>query len=206
MLRLGGDFTQGEISARAAQLTASWEAHWPGAAPIGYKLRDTYDDRWVRFHSLPNSERNATTLEEHTEVLHRYKTVLLELIAQSPADRIHVIARDWHANDGAGGWTKKHMPGAWAWRTHHDPEEFEPGEAIRFSYLWVADIDSIADLDPLLTLSADGQAHIIVIDTAMTWIFSPYEGGADVILQSEETREALAAKFESWLSPHPLGY
>lgn len=205
LLRRSGEFSKGEVSARAAQLTSSWDAQWPGDAPIGYRLREAHFDRWVRFHSLPNSKRNADSSLEKHELLHRYRTVLHGLITHARVGRLQVIAVDWDAKDYSGGWTKKHLPGAWPWRTFFDPADFEPGEALRFHYFWVSEFDLIDELDPLLLLAAEGVCQFIVADATLTWIFAPYEGGADVILSDERSRDDLALKHGAWLSGHPLG-
>lgn len=62
-------------------LTELWQQRWPSCPPVGYKLRDPYQDVWVRFHSLPESKRYAEDESEYTVVLERYNTVLDELFA-----------------------------------------------------------------------------------------------------------------------------
>ena len=44
-------------------------------APIGFALRSIYKDRWIRFHSLPDSKRYPGSEEEMQEVVHRATTV-----------------------------------------------------------------------------------------------------------------------------------
>jgi hypothetical protein len=62
------------------ELLRRWEEHWPDCPPIGYELR-CERDRWVRFHSLPESKRYPDTEDEWAIVLDRYNTVLDELFA-----------------------------------------------------------------------------------------------------------------------------
>ncbi|WP_425586206.1 DUF3885 domain-containing protein [Streptomyces sannanensis] len=45
-------------------LDAAWESNWPGTLPLGHLLRSAWPDRWVRFHSLPESKRYADTEAE----------------------------------------------------------------------------------------------------------------------------------------------
>ena len=36
-----------------------WRNHYGECPPLGHRLRDAFVDRWVRFHSLPESKRYA---------------------------------------------------------------------------------------------------------------------------------------------------
>ncbi|MEN3541322.1 hypothetical protein AAH991_39875, partial [Microbispora sp. ZYX-F-249] len=69
-------------------LTAAWRTRW-GGDPIAYELRDRHADRWVRFHSLPESKRYAETEDEYEIILDRHHRVLAELGAE---DGLYVIA------------------------------------------------------------------------------------------------------------------
>jgi hypothetical protein len=51
------------------QLDALWAQRWPRTPPVGHLLRDLHRDRWVRFHSLPDSKRYPDSLEEYATIL-----------------------------------------------------------------------------------------------------------------------------------------
>ncbi|MGW6733237.1 DUF3885 domain-containing protein [Streptomyces sp. NPDC055013] len=57
-------------------LSALWQRQFPKGPPIAHELRAAYSDRWVRFHSLPDSKRYPESEDEYAIVLHRYNTVL----------------------------------------------------------------------------------------------------------------------------------
>jgi hypothetical protein len=40
--------------------------------PVSYELRGRLHDRWVRFHSLPESKRNADDEEEYAVLIRRH--------------------------------------------------------------------------------------------------------------------------------------
>ena len=61
------------------RLDALWAARWPTTAPVGHLLRDQHRDRWVRFHSLPESKRYPDSEDEYATVLARHHAVLDEL-------------------------------------------------------------------------------------------------------------------------------
>ena len=61
-------------------------------------------------------------------------------------------------------------------------------------------------MDELFTLVGDGKtADVVIAPLSLAWLYHPYDGGADVIAASTVERHRLAAKYESWLSPHPHG-
>ena len=61
-------------------------------------------------------------------------------------------------------------------------------------------------LDDLLRRVADWQATgVLVTDTALRWLFHPYDGGADLIASSAIERDQLKTRFKEWLSPRPDG-
>ena len=64
-------------------LAILWAGRWPDCRPIDHELRHCAADRWVRFHSLPESKRYAEDDDEYAEVLRRHNTVLDELLTTS---------------------------------------------------------------------------------------------------------------------------
>lgn len=200
---LTGDFEQGEDSDRSRRLTELWESKWPASEPIGYRLRVSHHDRWVRFHSLPGSKRYAEGQSEYDEILHRHHTVLAELLAGSPPDSLVVIAGDWGDRDFAVGWSKRHVPGAWPWRLFADADDDHESGLCFFFWVKTGLVD--AELDALLVATADDQGRFVLAPADLDWLYCPYDGGADVILASPVERDILRERHADWLSRHPEG-
>jgi hypothetical protein len=195
---LGGDFKQGEISARAADLTARWHAHWPTQPPLLPGARTDFkatNDRWVRFHSLPESKQWPDTEEERFELLHRHFTAMRELMTQYASENLVVIMEDWNTNDLFGGWTKKYVPGSWPWVDWRDPGDDDRDP---LSYYWVAPMTSIDELSDLLLLVASETGNATITDQNLAWLYSPYAGGADVILPSTNERNEFRDRHPDW--------
>ncbi|MBM7440514.1 hypothetical protein JOC24_003939 [Streptomyces sp. HB132] len=55
--------TSAGVSGDGRDLTELWHQHGPDCLPVGYQLRDSYRDVWVRFH-LPESKRYAEDKSE----------------------------------------------------------------------------------------------------------------------------------------------
>jgi len=56
-----------------------WESSFHGGAPIAHELKNIFTNRWVRFHSLPESKRYPTRESEYNEILSRYNQVISDL-------------------------------------------------------------------------------------------------------------------------------
>src|SRR4051812_29175124 len=67
---LRGDFEQGEVSARAAELTSRWMRRWPEFAPSPggqTHVHSRYSGGYIRFHSLAHHGRGPFTGAEIAE-------------------------------------------------------------------------------------------------------------------------------------------
>ena len=191
-----GAFREPELSARAASLTGAWQARFGDQQPRGYFLRDSERERWVRFHSLPESKRYAESASEHAQVFERHRVVLEQLSDGGP---LVVIAADWDWRDMAAGWTRALLPKAWPWRASRD----EPDEPM--TYFWVAEFATIDDLRPLLRAVADDVGNALITAETLDWAYCPYDGGADVIAASPADRDRIARSHADWLPQNEAG-
>ncbi len=195
-----GEFRRAQRSSQAEALTDAWQRNWPEVEPIGYLLRGAYPDRWVRFHSLPNSKRYADDAAEYAELLARHRRVLSELQGGVGSGQLVAIAEDFEARDLASGWSRRQLPRAWPWR-----RALGTVEASAPSFLWVSTGLGEDELDALLIAAADDQARVIVSTAELLWLYHPYDGGADVIAADTTTRDALRDRHPEWLSAHASG-
>lgn len=191
-------------SPRAHALTTAWAARRPGQQPVASTLRP--DDRRVRFHSLPGSQRYPHDEVQLAEVLARHRTVLDALVAADAADGrdVVVVTASWSGGSrpvplrapvaaalpGAGYWTSV--------RTDEDPETRTSVWAHLF--VDVVDLDD-PGLDRLLRVVAAGQAsEVLVMPPDPTWLYAPYDGGADALAATRAQRDEIAARHAAWLS------
>ena len=196
-----GAFKRGEISARAAHLTELWERSWPDHDPLGYVLRVQYADRWVRFHSLPESKRYAESPAEYDEIVRRHRTILHELHGSENFQTLHVIAADWDWQDLAAGWSKRRLPGAWPWRGSPADDDPDGGR----NYFWAASGLASKEIDALLIAVADDECRVVIGAPDLTWLYCPYDGGADVLPPSAVEPDALRERHADWLCAFPGG-
>jgi len=164
-------------------------------------LRAEYPNRWVRFHSLPESKRYAESDAEYEEILRRHRTVLRELHGSDDLHTLHFIAADWGWHDLAAGWSKRRLPRAWPWRSSPADDDPDAGR----NYFWAASGLSNDEIDALLIAVADDECRVAISASDLAWLYCPYDGGADVLLPSPVERDALKDRHTDWLSSHPHG-
>lgn len=173
-----------------------WSSSFPGCEPIAHLLRTQLPQRWVRFHSLPESKRYPEHASEFETVLQRHEAVLNALAAPSKplvllttefscvSTPSHPPAQFVHA----GFWRSVSVEGAW-WHVYAEELNWKPGL-----------------FDPLIRRASDNEiGNLMICDASCEWILHPYDGGMDVILSSGRFRDQLKAEFRDWLSRHESG-
>ncbi|MEU8364523.1 hypothetical protein AB0C27_51740 [Nonomuraea sp. NPDC048882] len=186
------------------ELSALWHSRWPDCPPIGHMLFGD-PDRWVRFHSLPNSKRYAHSEAEYRTALHRYDTVLTELFA---GQEMYVTTITYVMDEGftdlAPFDAHALNPGSRPWTRVREDDDSDPGCTLHIHvgrHQWKPGL-----LDPLLRAVADDECRsVLIMDTDLRRLYHPYDGGADVILTNTQERDTLKAAHTDWLSKHPSG-
>ncbi|WP_086821718.1 hypothetical protein [Allokutzneria sp. NRRL B-24872] len=183
-------------------VTAQWERMWPNHPPVGSSIRYYFADRWVRFHSLPGSQRYATCEAEYQIVLDRHNTILRELVATT----VYLMTVRYDPEDAASGTEPVAVglhPGAVKWMRVVEPDDPEYALDLYIS----SQLHEPGCFDQVLRYIADDRAReVIIADTALRWLYHPYDGGADVILATSRERDLLKAKFSDWLSARADGH
>ncbi|MBF9130413.1 hypothetical protein I0C86_15810 [Plantactinospora sp. S1510] len=173
-------------------------------------------DHWVRFHTLPDAKRHPETDDEYATVLHRHNALLdslLELLLESlpdaPSDELRGDLPDLRVItlELAGTPVPRRrtpliaelFPDAECWSVlswpHLEPELF-------FAHAYVDRITwQPGRLDPLLRRVADDQvSHVIIAPADLSWLYAPYDGGADVLLPTPAIQQNLRTRHADWLS------
>jgi hypothetical protein len=175
------------------------------------------DDRWVRFHSLPEWKRHAESDAEYATILLRHHSVLDELGA---AGRCYVISGSpthtlVFVDEATGEKTYvnfanrplplepepiiAYLPGARLWGT------YEYVQDDRHYDVYASQLNHPSqELDDFLLAVADDVVEEVIIGPPdLAWLYLPYDGGADVIASSSAERDRLRTKFAAWLPTDP---
>lgn len=153
----------------------------------------------------------ADTQSAGLETLRRHHLALSALIAlggeREPTPLI-VMTCSYGPHDIAldTSWVLPHR--AW-WQVFYEDGRRVPDEEGLYHPIdaWLSIVDAEPSrLDPLLRRIADDEiARVLVLDRDARWAYHPYDGGGDILAPNEAARDALTARFSSWLSSHPSG-
>ncbi len=180
-----------------------WQARYGLCGPTGFSLREFYQSRWFRIHSLPDSKRYPENEKELKLLLSRQNEVATEILGERSSFFLTAtLFNDFSISE-----------------YEHEKSYFEPdpdfcfeGSQVgiegtdRFSTWTTNTTWSLGEFDDLITrIANDESPHMIFVSKDTGRIYAPYDGGADLILESENEKNFLKEKYSKWLSNHPLG-
>lgn len=133
------------------------------------------------------------------ELLHSDKT--------STAEQLVLVTASWSAGPEPAA-REPELPQVVPAATHWTSvltDDSEPEQV--WTHLWASETRLRGgDLTRLLRLVADDETDGVIITTAeMSWLYAPYDGGADVIAATPGHRDQLRDRHQDWLSAHPSG-
>jgi hypothetical protein len=184
----------------------NWDRCFPSCEPLGHRLRVVFRDRWVRFHSLPESKRYPESEAEYTELLARHNRVLGEL---TPAGSPVIVVMTEYSGSPVPSRFNPNEPlfdplAAW-WRTVPSSDSTPDSPGYRHSFGSVREWRP-GEFDPLIRLVAEDRApDVLLVAPDCRWVLHPYDGGMDVIAESSTSRTVLRNKFSTWLSTRADG-
>ena len=186
-------------------MTARWRERWPRCRPVGHELRCCARATWVRFHTLPGSKRYAEDDSEYAEILRRHHVLLSEM---PQAGDVLVVTAAWSGSREPAGrqpQLARVLPDAIYWiPVLQDRDDTGPES---WMHLHVSTSPwQDGELDPLLLLVADDQTRgVIIAPPDLTWLYHPYDGGADVIARYKGERDMLMRRHSEWLPANTHG-
>lgn len=189
------------------ELAKFWNSEFTNFAPEAHNLKHEYKDRWVRFHSLPESKRYPENEDEYLEVLSRHNAVLRELCGSE--SNVLVVLPEYSESKVP---TKPEpelsclFSDSEPWCTQQQYEDDDD-----YEYYWHLHVSEInftgSEFNSLFRMVANDEVgNIMIICPSKGFVFHPYDGGADVVLASTEKRDRLKERYHVWLSSHPEGF
>jgi hypothetical protein len=189
-------------------MLTDWERWFPGCEPLAHHLTVVFPARWVRFHSLPESKRYPEEPAEYATVLERHNRVLGLLAARG--ETVALLTTGWSDTTEPVRCQPELVeldPQARPWRTvamHRQPDNafMEPTfwHVFASARQWTPGV-----FDPLVRLVAqEVLENLIVAALDCRWLFAPYDGGMDVLVESRAARDGLANRHPQWLAPEWL--
>jgi hypothetical protein len=192
---------------RPEEFLEHWRRTYGETPLVGHVLRDRFPRRWLRIHNLPDSKRYAETEDEHQEILRRQNALLSDLIGD---DRPFELVFGYYGEeDRLPGEVLAALRGLGPVFLAMDPAGEPDGvseDIAGFPLLQASLVWEPRALDVILRAVADDVlATPLLVSVERGRIVAPYDGGVDIIVESEELRDHLKARYRSWLSKHPAG-
>lgn len=177
----------------------NWQERFPNCEPVGYLMRTAFRERWVRFHSLPESKRYPEDESEYQIISQRHNCVLWELLA---GERDVVLLTTGVSRMLQPERTDPKLatldPDAAPWRTvemHHMLDYPAYYHVFARSWEWRTGL-----FDPLIRLVAEDKiTNVIIVHPECRWLLHPYDGGTDVIAETPAARDRIRAAHQDWL-------
>ena len=187
---------------------AAWADLYPEAPPIGFLLRDSYPDRWLRIHNLPNAKRRPTSGWEYAELLRRHNEVgsfvvggcsscalvLFGPCGENVSDKLTNLAM-------VGGEGLQHLgelpPELW---------DEDNGVFVEPMCLFGAAVEWVPRaFNGFIGAVSEAKVAGLFADLEGGRVYAPYDGGADLFFPNDLERELAGERFRSWLSPRGDG-
>ena len=188
-------------------LNEFWKLSLRGCDPEAHNLKYLFQNRWVRFHALPESKRYPEFESEYQEILFRHNTVLRELNGLS--NKLTIILPEYSEEREPRSLERALQilfpeTEFWCSLVRYDRGEKEEF----FWHLYAAIVQySGRELNGLFRLVANDEVrNVIVVSLRSQSVFHPYDGGTDIILPTTAARNQFKRKHIQWLSKHPDGY
>lgn len=181
-----------------------WEETYPACPPIGYRLRQTYELRWFRIHSLPASKRYAESEGEYREILRRHNTILTDLLG---SDQPFVLVSTGSSETPTPALMQSEVTARYPTSQHFLSVHMDDDLGIGYWHFFRDELKWTPGMaDAVLRQVAEAFASgVLFVNVARYSVYAPYDGGADIILPSVGDRDAMRHRYSGWLSAHPGG-
>jgi hypothetical protein len=190
-----------------AEFNDYWQQHYPNSPPIGHLLRQAYEDRWFRIHTLPESKRYPETEEDYQEILRRHNMLLSDLLGEN--GEFVLITTGYSGTPNPAPPYPEHLSTIGLQEhlmTSPTPKDYEEDDQDYWHFYMSERVWKPNSLDDLLRLVADWAiANVLMVSIKQECIYHPYDGGADIILESGSARDLKKEQYSAWLSKHPQG-
>jgi len=175
-----------------------WEDSLAQSVPEAANLKTIFPERWVRFHSMPKAKRYPETDKELTDVIKRYNSII-ESVSNIPC-KLYVMLSVYSEEFTLPCEDEKHFPDFETIEHWKTVSQYKGTVDEYFIHISVAYIEYMGvELNELFRLVSDDQlGNVMIVDVVSSTLYHPYDGGIDVILSSEQSRDAVAQTHSDW--------
>ncbi len=173
------------------QFQQFWAKNYSSSLPISYWFKHSLSTKWLRFHSLPGSKRYGETEQEWAILLQRQNDLLGEFL--QPNDTVYIVINYIKETNVLFNEYQFNNIGVFVDRKNETVYQSFCAKAF-----W-----QYGALNNVLKAIANDEimAYFIVPGN----IVAPYDGGVDLIINSDFKKEELKNKYSKWLSAREDG-
>jgi hypothetical protein len=176
-----------------------WSRRYGNVPPVGYLLRPRFESVWLRMHSLPESKRYAETAVEWLELLRRHREVAETVLGSGPI----VLIAAFYGEEIDESVTNELVPGTALNLQRLDRLTRSPDEECE-SVITVFGLETTLDNLPFEKLvravADDAISPVSLVRSDNLRVYAPYDGGADLFLETPALRDELKIRWNAWLS------
>lgn len=189
---------------KSPEIAMMWRRAFGDVVPVGFLCRAGLPSRWLRIHSLPGSKRYPDHEAEYQELLRRHNHVATTLLGEGEECLLFVAT----LGQQPGSPSEPEVPSLDAAAFFRVPELLVPETAEDPEVEVAVTIVSwhANRFDPLITAVADGRAGpVLFANCDRRAAYAPYDGGADLFLDSPERVAQMKITWTNWSSPRHDG-
>lgn len=187
----------------AQTLTQLWPQWFPDCPPFSPAMRNVFRERWFRIYSLPDGERYATTDDEVATILRRHNDMAEAVIGDGAACAV-IVAGEADEPPSLRALGAQRVEG-WleGWMGDEYFADWLEGIGDFFVGFFTWRRDQFNDL--LHDIAEDRVNHLLFVSLGSGRVYAPYDGGANLFLESEKVMDDFHRRFAMWRSPREDG-
>jgi hypothetical protein len=165
-----------------------WQTFYPAAPPVGFLMRQSASENWVRFHALPGSKRYADSEHEREIILSRAKALARRILSDE--------TRFWICEASPSSAESSSNCGLpFAFSFHEEDEDI-----IWNFYAGFVEWDASFFDNTIRSIAEDEGPRVLWMSAESGSVFAPYDGGFDLFLSSSDEAKSLKTEHSDWLS------
>ncbi len=175
-----------------------WNKVFEKAPPLGYLLRQAYNENWIRVHYLPESKRYPENAQEWDEVFARGEKLVKKCFSKKETFTVIIGFYD----DDSSITKNSFFPRLQEFGTILPPDG---SSEVRFFYFVLTSEDSKVLKDILFNVVNEGIGPVVFFDENRRTALAPYDGGFDIISYDSDLIEDIRHQMKSCLSTRADG-
>ncbi|WP_438947239.1 DUF3885 domain-containing protein [Tsukamurella conjunctivitidis] len=195
-----GDGVRRPTAAEVAEFDAAWRKRFGDLPRSAQDLRSPPGGWWVRLHSLPESKQYPDSDEEYAELLRRDFAMLDELRGREEV--LTVVTRAYSNSSRPvrrSTAIANLLPRPRYWRSVSEGYPNDEEQIWAHLYLHCVRRDAPV-LHELFRLVAEwGVPEVVLTGSTWAWQHCPYDGGSDLMLETEAECDRVTELFAAWL-------